>query len=84
MMTEKKNDERKSFSMESFETFEKVPYNHTIIDNTLKELHNSRTFSPKLAVYYDIISTFCTFAAVLIFLAAFECLSGNNEIKQCP
>lgn len=58
-------------------------YNEAIVDNTFMEVYNGSTFSPKIAVYYNITFSSRTFAAFLIILAAFECSSGGNyEIRQ--
>lgn len=48
------------------------------------ELHGGITFSPKLAVYYDIIFRSCALAAVLVILVAYESPSVNKKIKHCP
>lgn len=48
------------------------------------ELHNGSIFLPKLAMHYDIIFRFCTFAALLMIVAAFEYSSDKIGIKPCP
>lgn len=56
-----------------------------ILDNTFIEFHNSSTFLPKHAMYYDILFSFHTLAAVLTILAALNAHPATMKFsnKEC-
>lgn len=64
-------------NLETFEIFLNI-HNQVIIYNYLTVLKNVRTFSSKLAGYFDVIFSSGVFVALFIILEAFEFSSGNT------